>query len=80
MFVGHIHLPLTGVWPGGLAFTAGRGCSHQMMLELQEADAPWAAGLANYNVILLGEASLFVHSFDFIDTPSLGIAEAPPGP
>ena len=80
VFIGHIHLPLTGVWPGGLAFTAGRGCAHQMVLDLKHGDTPWASGRANYNVILLGEEDLYVHAFDFIDAPGIGMAEAPAGP
>ena len=80
MFLGHIHLPLTGVFRGNLPFTAGRGCSHQMVLDLQRGDAPWAAGSANYNVIMLSDDDLFVHSFDMIDAPHIGVAERPEGP
>ena len=80
MFIGHIHLPLTGSWPGGLAFTAGRGCSHQMVLDLEAGDAPWVAGVPNYNVIIAGEDDLFVHAFDLIDADGIGTARAPKGP
>lgn len=80
IFIGHIHLPLTGAWPGGIAFTAGRGCSHQMVLDLESGDAPWVAGVPNYNVILLGEDELYIHSFDAIDASAIGTARAPAGP
>jgi 3',5'-cyclic AMP phosphodiesterase CpdA len=80
IFLGHIHLPLSGVFRGGLPFTVGRGCSHQMVLEFVEGDAPWIAGAANYNVITLGEDALYVHGFDMIDAAQIGIAERPAGP
>lgn len=80
VFLGHIHLPLTGVFPGGLAFTAGRGCSHQMVLDFSNGDAPWAAGVANYNVIVIDEASLFIHAFDMLSVDQIGVAGKPAGP
>lgn len=80
IFIGHIHIPLTGAFAGGLPFTAGRGCSHQMVLDFANPDAPWAAGVPNYNIVLLGEDDLFVHAFDMIDVERIGTAEAPKGP
>ena len=80
IFLGHIHLPLSGVFPGGLPFTAGRGCSHQMVLDFAKGDAPWTAGVANYNVISLGEDELYVHGFDMIEVEQIGVAERPAGP
>ena len=80
VFIGHIHLPLTGVFAGGIPFTAGRGCSHQMVLDLANGDAPWTAGVANYNVVLLGDDDLFIHAFDMLRFQQIGTAEAPNGP
>lgn len=80
LFFGHIHIPLTGVLPGNLPFTAGRGCSHQMVLDLRNPTTPWASGVPNYNIILLEEDTLYVHTFDLIGAESIGVAEAPLGP
>jgi 3',5'-cyclic AMP phosphodiesterase CpdA len=80
IFLGHVHVPVAGTFPGGLPFTAGRGCSHQMIPDLAQGDVPWAAGAPNYNVILLEPDSLFVHTIDMLDTPSIGTAQAPAGP
>ena len=80
IFVGHIHVPLTGVFAGGLPFTAGRGCSHQMVLDFTNPNAPWAPGVPNYNIVLLGDDDLFVHAFDMIEFERIGTAEAPMGP
>lgn len=71
IFVGHIHIPLTGVYPGGLPFTAGRGSNHQIILDFNRRDVDWAAGPANYSIIDLGDDSLFVHAFDFLDADVL---------
>lgn len=80
IFLGHIHIPLSGVFRGGLPFTAGRGCSHQMVLDFKNPNAPWAAGVPNYNIVLIDDDDLFVHAFDLINAPRIGTAEAPAGP
>lgn len=80
LFIGHIHLPLAGVLPGGLPFTAGRGCSHQMVLDFVDPTAKWVSGRPNYNVIVLNDDSLFVHEFDTIDDEIIGTDGAPAGP
>jgi 3',5'-cyclic-AMP phosphodiesterase len=80
IFLGHIHIPLTGVFPGSLPFTAGRGCSRQMVLDFENPNAPWAAGAPNYNIVLLGDDDLYIHNFDLIDTAQIGVAESPAGP
>jgi hypothetical protein len=68
------------VLPGGLPFTAGRDCSHQMVLDFAKGDAPWFAGAANYSVITLGEDALSIRGFDMIDVEQIGAAEHPAGP
>lgn len=80
VFFGHIHLPVTGCWPGGITYTAGRGCSHQMVLDLKNGDTPWVAGVANYNVIILEDDQFVVHAFDAIAADEIGMAIAPTGP
>lgn len=80
IFLGHIHVPLTGMWPGNLPFTAGRGCSHQMVLDLVHGDTPWVSGVPNYNIVQLGDDDIFIHAFDVIGAAEIGIAKAPAGP
>lgn len=80
IFLGHIHVPLAGMFAGNLPFTAGRGCSHQLVLDMGKGNIPWASGMANYNIVMLGEDDLFVHAFDMIGAAQIGIAEAPAGP
>ena len=80
LFLGHIHLPMNGVFPGGIPFTAGRGCNHQIILNAPEKRCSWAAGEPNYNIILMQDDSLFIHAFDKIGAELIGIGEFPPGP
>ena len=77
---GHIHIPLSGTFPGNLPFTAGRGCTHQIVLDLEDPTVSWASGRPNYNVIMLDDDSLFVHAFDMIDAECIGTDSAPAGP
>ena len=66
IFFGHIHIPVSGIYPGGLPFTAGRGCAYQVLLDFDTDAVAWAAGKANYGVIDLADDGLAVHAFDFL--------------
>jgi 3',5'-cyclic AMP phosphodiesterase CpdA len=76
IFFGHIHIPVSGVYPGGLPYTAARGSAHQILLDFDTDAVAWASGKANYNVIDLGDDGLAVHSFDFLNDEL--IARGPP--
>jgi 3',5'-cyclic AMP phosphodiesterase CpdA len=80
IFLGHVHIPVNGVSPAGIPFTAGRGCNHQIVLDLVGKDCTWAGGGPNYNVILIGQHGVLVHAFDLIDAVSIGTGAFPPGP
>lgn len=77
---GHIHIPLSGIYPGGIPFTAGRGCNHQIALDFADRGADWAAGQPNYGVIVAEEDALFVHSFDLVDAAVMGRGQPCAGP
>ncbi len=80
LFFGHVHIPVSGVSSAGIPFTAGRGCNHQIVLDLIEADCTWAGGGPNYNIIVIRPEAMFVHAFDFIGAPTIGRGSFPPGP
>jgi 3',5'-cyclic AMP phosphodiesterase CpdA len=81
IFLGHVHIPVSGVSPEGIPFTAGRGCNHQIVLDLVERDCTWAGGGPNYNIIRIGQnSSVLVHAFDLIDAATIGTGAFPPGP
>jgi 3',5'-cyclic-AMP phosphodiesterase len=80
MFIGHLHIPVTGVLAGNLPFTSARSCNHHMVLDFQDAGASWAEGGPNYNVIVLEDDSLFVHAFDLLESPRIGYGEVCAGP
>ena len=80
LFIGHLHVPLTGVIAGSLPFTAARSCNHHMVVDFHDHGAAWAEGGPNYNVIVIEDDSLFIHSFDLIDVPQIGYGEFCPGP
>jgi 3',5'-cyclic AMP phosphodiesterase CpdA len=80
IFFGHIHIPVSGVYPGGLPFTAGRGTAHQILLDFDTDAVAWAAGKANYGVVDLAEDGLAVHAFDFLADEVIARGPANPGP
>jgi len=79
LFLGHVHIPVSGVL-AGIPFTAGRGCNHQIVLDFDAKECRWAAGAPNYSIIMLDEAGLFVHAFDLVGAPQIGVGQFPPGP
>lgn len=79
-FIGHVHLPMSGVLAGGIPFTAGRGCNHHMVLDAAARDCLWIAGGANYAVILIEDDRLFFHAIDNLGAPLIGTGAFPPGP
>jgi 3',5'-cyclic AMP phosphodiesterase CpdA len=80
VFLGHVHIPVSGVSASGIPFTAGRGCNHQIVLDFVGKDCTWASGSPNYNIIDIGQHGLFVHAFDLIGVPTIGTGAFPPGP
>ena len=80
IFLGHVHIPVSGVSPSGIPFTAGRGCNHQIVLDFAARDCTWASGAPNYNIIRIGEHGVIVHAFDLIDAATIGTGAYPPGP
>jgi len=80
LFFGHVHIPVSGVSPEGIPFTAGRGCNHQIVLDLAQKDCTWAAGGPNYNIIVIGQHGTIVHAFDLIEASVIGTGAYPPGP
>ena len=51
-----------------------------MVVDFHDQGAAWAEGGPNYNVIVIEDDSLFIHSFDLIDVPQIGYGEFCPGP
>lgn len=80
VFIGHVHLPMSGILKGGLPFTAGRGCTHHMVLDVAARDCKWIEGGPNYSVVFLDDDRLFIHAIDRLDAPLMGIGAYPPGP
>jgi 3',5'-cyclic-AMP phosphodiesterase len=80
MFLGNIHISLNGTFADNLPFTAGRGCAHQIILDFHDPAAAWAAGVPNYNIIMVGDDDLLLHSFDMIGAELTATGAAPPGP
>lgn len=80
LFFGHVHIPVSGVSPEGIPFTAGRGCNHQIIVDLAGRNCTWAGGGPNYNIIVIERSAMFVHAFDLIGAAIIGTGAYPPGP
>lgn len=80
VFIGHLHLPVTGAIAPGVPFTAAKSCNHHMIVDFHDPGAAWAEGGPNYNVIVLEDEALFIHSFDLLTAPRIGYGAFCPGP
>lgn len=80
LFLGHVHLAMSGVSPTGIPFSAGKGSNHQMILDPDAKDCTWAEGAPSYNVVLIGARGVIVHAVDVSGAPPIGVGAFPPGP
>lgn len=80
IFFGHIHVPFSGVTADGIAFSAGRGCNHQFIVDFDDPTPFWTAGPLNYTVILLDRTGVRVHAVDTLEAEPIARAEYCPGP
>ncbi|MCA0962529.1 phosphodiesterase [Salipiger bermudensis] len=52
---GHIHVPLSGTSPEGLAYSSGQAMSHRFITDLDEPAPWWTGGNPTYRVILIDD-------------------------
>ncbi|MEI4472160.1 phosphodiesterase [Frigidibacter sp. MR17.24] len=48
---GHIHVPMTGMTPDGLAYSSGQACAHRFVTDVDAATPDWTGGNPCYRVI-----------------------------
>lgn len=48
---GHIHIPLAGTTPEGIAFSSGQACSHRFVTDLDDPAPDWTGGNPCYRII-----------------------------
>lgn len=64
---GHIHVPLTGVTAGGIAFSSGQACSHRFVTDLNDPAPWWTCGNPCYRILMLDELGLRAYSAEVTD-------------
>ena len=60
---GHVHVNVSGSW-NGLSYSASRGTCHKILTDPAARTADYADHGPAYNLLLLGEAGVSVHSVD----------------
>ncbi|MEI4485925.1 phosphodiesterase [Frigidibacter sp. MR17.14] len=50
---GHIHMPLCGTSPEGIAFSSGQSCTHRFIMDTELPDPFWTGGNPCYRVLFL---------------------------
>ncbi|MFN4090783.1 MAG: phosphodiesterase [Alphaproteobacteria bacterium] len=76
LFFGHVHRPVSGSWLG-VPFSTLRGTSHQVALDFAaEGGTAGSQEPPAYAVVLIDEASVVVHTHDFLDdSPRFGLSD-----
>jgi 3',5'-cyclic AMP phosphodiesterase CpdA len=76
---GHIHIPLAGTSPQGIAFSSGQACSHRFITDLEARDPWWTGGNPCYRILLIDEYGFRAFSAEVGQAPT---TRAPicPGP
>lgn len=52
---GHIHIPMTGTSPEGIAYSSGQACAHRFITDLDRPDPLWTGGNPCYRILLLDD-------------------------
>ncbi|WP_118134527.1 phosphodiesterase [Oceanicella sp. SM1341] len=76
---GHIHVPLAGTTPSGIAFSSGQACSHRFIADLEDPAPWWTGGAPTYRVLLIDEAGFRAYTLE-AGAQRLSRAPVCPGP
>ncbi|WP_128253755.1 phosphodiesterase [Falsirhodobacter deserti] len=52
---GHIHIPLAGTSPEGIAYSSGQSCTHRFITNLNVADPWWTGGNPCYRILFIDD-------------------------
>lgn len=50
---GHIHVPLAGSTPQGIAFSSGQSTAHRFITEIDDPEPWWTSGLPCYRILMI---------------------------
>ncbi|RWR10235.1 phosphodiesterase [Paenirhodobacter populi] len=76
---GHIHVPLAGTSPEGIAYSSGQACSHRFITDPDARDPWWTGGNPCYRIIRLDAHGLRAYSAEVgqVPTTQAPICEGP---
>lgn len=52
---GHIHIPMAGTSPEGIAYSSGQSCTHRFITDLDLPDPWWTDGNPVYRILLIDD-------------------------
>ncbi|MDO5642621.1 MAG: phosphodiesterase [Paracoccus sp. (in: a-proteobacteria)] len=76
---GHLHVPLCGTSPEGIAFSAGQSCAHRFITDIDNPTPWWTNGPPCYRVLMLDKAGFRAYAAQ-LDEPKLARAGVCAGP
>jgi 3',5'-cyclic AMP phosphodiesterase CpdA len=76
---GHIHIPLAGTSPEGIAFSSAQACSHRFITDLEARDPWWTGGNPCYRILMIDRHGFRAYGAEVGQQPT---TQAPvcPGP
>lgn len=66
---GHIHVPLSGTSPEGIAYSSGQSCSHRL-IDLSLPDPWWTDGSPCYRVLFIDDLGFRAFAIEVGQTPT----------
>lgn len=76
---GHIHVPMVGTTPEGIAYSSGQSCTHRFITDLSDPTPWWTGGNPCYRIVMLDEFGFRSYAAETGQT-AVQRAEACPGP
>ncbi|WP_410216231.1 phosphodiesterase [Paracoccus sp. (in: a-proteobacteria)] len=68
---GHIHIPMSGTSPEGIAYSSGQSCTHRFITDLDTADPWWTDGNPVYRIILIDDLGFRAFSAEVGQAPTM---------
>lgn len=67
---GHIHIPLSGTSPEGIAYSSGQSTTHRFITDLEDAAPWWTGGNPCYRILFIDEHGFRAFGAEVGQTPT----------
>lgn len=71
---GHIHVPMAGTSPEGIAYSSGQSCTHRFITDPDAADPWWTDGNPTYRILMIDDLGFRAFTAEVGQVPTVRAA------